>query len=123
MTNKIIVLNEAFADTIDSFKTWAERKLKGYSIGEIDVLANKVKAIGSEVEKREVLERIEDALKAARSTLSKSTNEAKRRELRLQIEVLGQLKSKAMSFNVLGEKEPSDSDEGNRREVIDLDEK
>ena len=122
MVNKIITLNESFSDTIESFQTWATRKLKGYSVGEIDHLANKVKSIDSEVEKRAALERIEDALKAARTTLSKATNESKRRELRLQIEVLTQLKSKANSFSVIDGKD-APKDDGDRREVIDLDEK
>ena len=55
-------ITESFSDIIDSFLTTAERKLTGYSIGEIDILAKAAKNVDSEVKKRDLLKRIDAAI-------------------------------------------------------------
>ena len=95
-----IILREDWEDTLTSFTTYAERKLKGFSVGEIDHLATKAKDVDSEVKKRDVLERIEDALKDARKALADTNKADKQKELRIQIQVLGELKTKVNAFKV-----------------------
>jgi ribosome maturation protein Sdo1 len=98
-------LQEEFSDMLDSWYGTVERKLKGYSTQEIDTLAKAAKEIDSEVKKRSTLERIEDALKDARIEVNKTNNADKKRELRLQIQVLGELKGKVNAFKVVEVKE------------------
>lgn len=112
------VLQEDIGDTVDNFMGYVERKLRGYSTSEIDMLAGKAKKVDSEVKKRSLLTRIEEALKDAKTALQDSKDEEKKKELRLQISVLGELKTKVNSFSVLGDKDEEKSD----RETINLDE-
>lgn len=115
-----IILEEDFKEVINSFTIYAERRLKGYSVREIDSLATKAKAVNSEVSKREVLIKVDTALKAAKEKLAKPklTDDTKK-ELRLQIQVLGELKNKVNSFKVI---EPSDEVQEKEKTVINLDE-
>lgn len=92
-------------DTVESWLATAERKLSGYSTTEIDVLAKAAKSVDSETKKRATLERIENALKDARIELNETNKADKKRELRLQIQVLGELKAKVSSFKVVEVKE------------------
>lgn len=109
-----------YKDVMDSFLSYAERKLTGYSVKEIDVLAKKAKAVDSEVKKREVLIRINDASKASKDKLANSkTTDDQRKELRLQIQVLSELKNKVNAFKVTGEEEEKEPSE---RKTLNLDE-
>lgn len=109
-----------YKDAMDSFLSYAERKLTGYSVKEIDVLAKKAKAVDSEVKKREVLIRINDASKASKDKLVNSkTTDDQRKELRLQIQVLSELKNKVNAFKVTGEEEEKEPSE---RKTLNLDE-
>lgn len=113
------ILKEDFEDTMTSFLTMATRKLKGYSVGEIDHLAKKARAVNSEVGKRDLLERINDALNDARKAL-KGAKADKQKELRTQIQVLGELKAKVSAFSVTGDAKEKEDDDKNK-EIIDLD--
>lgn len=115
------ILQEDFGDTMDSFQGWAERKLKGYSVKEIDVLANKAKHVNSEVSKRATLERIENALSDARKELATTKDSDKQRELRVQIQVLSELKSKVNSFKVTDDHDDKTEKEDDHK--INLDER
>ena len=114
------VLSEDFEDTIDSWLATAERKMTGYSVKEIDILANKAKNVDSEVKKREALEHIDDAVKDARTTMTDSkTDEKKRKGLRLQLQVLGELRSKVNSFKVVEDHDDHKKEPAHNK--IDLD--
>jgi len=116
------ILSEDFEETIDSFLAAAERKLTGYSVKEIDILASKAKHVDSEVKKREVLERIDDATKDARKALTNTkSDEKKRKGLRLQLQVLGELRQKVNSFKVVEHEEPTKHDDDKPHNKIDLD--
>ena len=106
-------------DTVESWLATAERKLSGYSTTEIDVLAKAAKSVDSETKKRATLERIENALKDARIELNETNKADKKRELRLQIQVLGELKAKVLSFKVVEVKEV----ERKYKNTINLDER
>jgi Mg2+ and Co2+ transporter CorA len=107
------IMNEEFS--YESFVSWAARKLKGYSIKEIDYLAKRVVNIDTHEEKTEVIERIRDALRAAEEELEKKQftktkcisckeDTAKRDQLKYMQEHIGILKvllSKAQSFNIV----------------------
>lgn len=115
---------EAFGDTVDSWYAYAERRLKGYSVTEIDVLAKKAKSIDSEVKKRDTLSRIDAAITDAKASLAKDgKNEEKAKELRLQLTVLAQLKTKVNAFKVVDDSEgdKGKDDEDSRSDKIDLD--
>ena len=114
------VFTEEEVDTIfGNFIAYAERKLKGYSTKEIDILANRAKKLNSEEGKRDLLSRIDAAKKAANEALQKAESGSdKYRELRLQIQVLGELNSKVKSFKITKYDEPEKKDD---RDVIDLD--
>lgn len=115
------ILVEDFGSTMDSFVSYAERKLRGYSTKEVDVLAHHAKNLQTEVEKRETLERIDNALKDARSSMAKA-KEAKKKELRLQIEVLSELKTKVTSFKVIEHPEPVEHTKA-PKDTLNLDER
>lgn len=115
------ILVEDFGSTMDSFVSYAERKLRGYSTKEVDVLAHHAKNLQTEVEKRETLERINNALKDARTAMAKA-KEDKKKELRLQIEVLTELKAKVTSFKVVEHPEPVEHTKA-PKDVLNLDER
>ena len=118
-SNIVEVLNEDYGDMIDSFISYAERRLTGYSVKEVDVLAKKAKAVDNEVDKRATLTRIEEAIKSAKEKLSNSKlTEDQRKDIRLQIQVLGELKAKVNSFKVAEDHSP----EAKERRKINLDE-
>jgi len=110
---------DSIHDTVESWLATAERKLSGYSTTEIDVLAKAAKSVDSETKKRATLERIENALKDARIELNETNKADKKRELRLQIQVLGELKAKVLSFKVVEVKEV----ERKYKNTINLDER
>jgi len=110
---------DSIHDTVESWLATAERKLSGYSTTEIDVLAKAAKSVDSETKKRATLERIENALKDARIELNETNKADKKRELRLQIQVLGELKAKVSSFKVVEVKEV----ERKYKNTINLDER
>lgn len=110
---------DSIHDTVESWLAAAERKLSGYSTTEIDVLAKAAKSVDSETKKRATLERIENALKDARIELNETNKADKKRELRLQIQVLGELKAKVSSFKVVEVKEV----ERKHKNSINLDER
>lgn len=100
-TDEEPTLYTRFTDSITNLMNIAERKLTGYSVGEIDSLAKKAKRIKSEKDKREVLAQIHSAEEKAKETLNKTKDEGKKVELKLQLQVLSELKNKVKSFNVL----------------------
>lgn len=110
---------DSIHDTVESWLAAAERKLSGYSTAEIDVLAKAAKSVDSETKKRATLERIENALKDARIELNETNKADKKRELRLQIQVLGELKAKVLAFKVVEVKEV----ERKHKSSINLDER
>jgi hypothetical protein len=116
------VLAEDFDSAMDSFTSYAERKLRGYSVKEIDVLAKAAKTIDSEVKKRETLERINNALVDARAALVKAKDTDKKKELRTQIEVLTELKTKVAAFKVVEHPEEVEHTKA-PKDVINLDER
>lgn len=108
------IMNEEFS--YESFVSWAARKLKGYSVKEIDHLAKRVINIDTHEEKTEVIERIRDALRAAEEKLEKQKekvaeikkdgkeNPVERDQLKYMQEHVGILKvllSKAQAFNIV----------------------
>jgi formyltetrahydrofolate synthetase len=104
------IMNEEFS--YESFITWATRKLKGYSVKEIDHLAKRVVNIDTHEEKTDVIERIRDAVKEANEKLAKKVEAAKdkkddevaQNEVKYMKEHLGILRvllSKAQSFNIV----------------------
>ena len=107
---KEIMLSEEFS--YESFISWATRKLKGYSVKEIDHLAKRVVNIDTHEEKTDVIERIRDALKAAKEKLEKrkeyahehKDDEVAQNDLKYMeehVEILNVLLSKAQSFNIV----------------------
>ena len=114
-------VTESFSDIIDSFLTTAERKLTGYSIGEIDILAKAAKNVDSEVKKRDLLKRIDAAITDAKKELVNTNKDDKKKDLRLQLQVLSELKNKVNSFKVTEHDEKKEDDEGNKKHRIDLD--
>lgn len=128
-----VEIHEGFGDIMDSFYGHVERRLRGYSTREADFLIKKAKKIKDETSKRDVLSRIEAALKSAREALTNAKDdEEKKRELRLQMSVLGELKAKVNAFNPLKDNEKdSDDDSTSEKEsnnkkddqvdVLDLD--
>src|SRR5690349_1854438 len=104
------VLNEEFS--YESFITWATRKLKGYSVREIDHLAKRVVNIDTHEEKTDVIERIRDAIKEANEKLVKREEAAKDKKddevvqnelkyMKEHLSILNVLLSKAQSFNIV----------------------
>ena len=108
------IMNEEFS--YESFVSWAARKLKGYSVKEVDHLAKRVINIDTHEEKTEVIERIRDALRAAEEKLEKQKekvaeikkdgkeNPVERDQLKYMQEHVGILKvllSKAQAFNIV----------------------
>ena len=104
------ILNEEFS--YESFITWATRKLKGYSVREIDHLAKRVVNIDTHEEKTDVIERIRDAIKEANEKLVKREEAAKDKKddevvqnelkyMKEHLSILIVLLSKAQSFNIV----------------------
>jgi len=85
-------LNE---DTIEGFLTWAERKLKGYSANEVDLLAKKTFNIKKESDKLAVLERINKAIKDAEEKRNDTDDDEKKELIKSHLEVLKKIKQKA----------------------------
>lgn len=110
------ILYEDIEETMNDFHHYIERKMRGYSVGQVDTLASRAKKVNSEVAKREVLDDIDDALKDAREVLADSTDDKKKRNLRMQITVLNELKSKVKSFKVVDNHE-KEKDDVERRKV------
>ena len=126
MNEDLDKVQEKFIDSIDNFINIVERRLKGYSFGEIDSLAKKAKNINSEVKKRETLKQIEDATKKAQESLKTTNDDDKKHELRLQLQSLSELKNKVNSFHVVEDpkEEKDDRIEGSpsNHRIINLDE-
>jgi 6-phosphogluconate dehydrogenase len=102
------MMNEEFS--VESFMTWATRKLKGYSVAEIDHLARRVVNIKTHEEKTDCIARIQQALREAREKMSQfeSKMDKKKEEdnqklvyMKEHLEVLNQLLSRAQGFNIL----------------------
>ena len=91
------ILFESFS--LESFTTWAERKLKGYSAGEVDHLAKKVYEINSESNKKAVIERILNAITDAKEKLKVTDDNVKKKLIHDHIEVLNKLMSYAHSYD------------------------
>jgi hypothetical protein len=100
-------------------KTFVERKIKGYSSGEVDSIVNKLKTMDSEEKKRDLLARTEAAIKDANEAKSKTTDSDKLRELTLQLEILSTLKSKISAFNVIKHVENTAEEEKRRKEELE----
>lgn len=110
-----ITLNEKLLDeefSYESFISWAARKVKGYSVKEIDHLAKIVMNIKTHEEKTDVVERIREAISSGEVTLAKAQKEYninktssdkknKVEYLKDHQEILKTLLSKASSFNII----------------------
>ena len=104
------ILNEEFS--YESFLTWATRKLKGYSVKEIDHLAKRVVNIDTHEEKTDVIERIRDAIKEGKEKLEKKKQDLEEdkesislknevKYMQEHLSILNVLLSKAQSFNLV----------------------
>lgn len=120
------VLHEEFS--YESFKTWATRKLKGYSIAEIDHLAKRAISVDTHEEKIDLLERIRDAIKESQEKLNKLSKEkaeddAARQKLQYlkdHVSILKTLESKVNAFSIidhLEEKKNAESDTSNAKHI------
>lgn len=114
---------------LDSFTSWAERKVKGYSANEIDHLATKVADLNSESQKKAVLERILNAIEDAKVKLAEAkegNNKTKEALVRDHLEVLLRLKSYALAYDPIAKAEKhkqddeNDSNIGNDHRTVDL---
>lgn len=105
-----ILLEAGFS--AESFMTWAVRKLKGYSVAEVDHLAKRAVNLESHEEKTDLLERIREAVKAnekkiasKKSEISKDPKEEKLKEelqyLQDHVSVLKTLIAKVQAFNII----------------------
>lgn len=106
-TDKII--SEEFS--WNDFKIYIDRKLKGYSHGEIDYLASKATNLNTHTDKQELLVKIYAAKDVARDKLHKTTDPNDRRELLIHMDVLKTLEGKVKAFNIVDhlEKHKEDS--------------
>jgi hypothetical protein len=118
------LMNEEFS--AESFMTWATRKLKGYSVAEIDHLAKRAVNIKTHEEKTDLIERIRDAVTAAnkklidfRKTMDKTKEVDRHKEeyLKEHLSVLQALLSRSQSFNILAhlDNEKKEQEEERRR--------
>lgn len=105
---EVFDINEGFLDKFSEVKNFIERKMKGFSTGELDHLIRKASNLSTEKEKVEVLEEIKDALYSARDKLSdlehtEKTPQVERKidGLKYHIEALNKIKMKAQSINII----------------------
>jgi hypothetical protein len=110
------ILNEDF--NYEDFKNWLVRKIKGYSVAEVDALAKKVKDIDSHESKLDTLNAINDAIKANTEAAAKTTDVNKKNYIKANIEALNLLKTKANEFSIV-DKDPVNNDEDTRVVKID----
>jgi hypothetical protein len=118
----------------ESFVSWAARKLKGYSVKEIDHLAKRVVNIDTHEEKTDVIERIRDAIKSAQAKVDKikedlqkepddTANKEQKKYMEEHLSILKVLLSKAQAFNIVdhleGKKNPPS--EGDEKKVYRID--
>jgi hypothetical protein len=130
----LVFLDESHLDeeiSWDSLSTWVERKLKGISHGEVDHLISRAKKISSYKEKRELQDRVKEAIDAAEKVRTNGDSKAKR-EAGLQLEILHKVKSTVDSYDPEkqnedrqkekeDEKKKEDDGEGQeRRHVVDV---
>lgn len=120
------ILREEFS--VESFMSWATRKLKGYSVKEIDNLARRVVHVSSHEEKTDLIERIRESERSAkksldetREKLSKDPKDVKLKEreeyLKDHIQVLSTLEGKVKTFNVIDHHEKrKDKDESDKED-------
>ena len=132
---KQIMLSEEFS--YESFISWAARKLKGYSVKEIDHLAKRVVSIDTHEEKTDVIERIREAIESGNKELEKKkeqvskdeNNEAIKNEekyMEEHLEILRVLLSKAQSFNIVSHleaKKGTGSPENKEKESYNISDK
>lgn len=71
LTTNQLQLSENFS--YDEFVSWATRKLKGYSVKDVDILAKKVVAIDSHEKKIEVIEKITEAIESVKKKIEEKT--------------------------------------------------
>jgi hypothetical protein len=108
------ILNEDF--NYEDFKNWLVRKIKGYSVAEVDALAKKVKDIDSHESKLDTLNAINDAIKANTEAAAKTTDVNKKNYIKANIEALNLLKTKANEFSIV-DKSSTDNDDSDTRVV------
>lgn len=105
-----ILLEGSFS--AESFMTWAVRKLKGYSVAEVDHLAKRAVNLESHEEKTDLLERIREAVKANEKKIASKKadiadnpkDEKLKDELQYlndHVSVLKTLIVKVQSFNII----------------------
>lgn len=92
------ILAEDFKEIMSTYINVLERKFKGYSYGEVDNIAKRASNIKTEVDKRELLNKIHAAETAAKEKLKKTKDVEVQRELKLQIQALSELKNKVSQF-------------------------
>jgi hypothetical protein len=108
------ILNEDF--NYEDFKNWLVRKIKGYSVAEVDALAKKVQNIDSHESKLDVLDAINDAIKANTEAAAKTSDVNKKNYIKANIEALNLLKTKANEFSIV-DKSSTDNDDSDTRVV------
>ena len=92
------VLHEEFS--LQYIKDYIHTKLKGYVVGDIDSIANRVANMKTDSEKRMVIDMIEEKIHHIENK-DVGNNPKKKREKELQLEVLRKLHSEASRFNVV----------------------
>jgi hypothetical protein len=126
------LLNEEFS--YESFVSWAARKLKGYSVKEIDHLAKRVVNIDTHEEKTDVIERIREAVVSGKEKVKKQKEKLDNAEndsdkdlakneynyMKEHLDILNVLLSKAQTFNIVShlEGKKGEKDEKEKREVV-----
>jgi hypothetical protein len=102
------ILNEGF--NYEDFKNWLVRKIKGYSVAEVDALAKKVQNIDSHESKIDTINEINDAIKDNNIAAAQTSDINKKKYIKLNIEALNVLKAKANEFSIVG-KTPDDNED------------
>lgn len=115
---------EDLVGIIKDISNFAERKLKGYSPGQVDRLINKASNINSEEKKASLIKEIDTAIADAKDSFksdkeSANPDQAKQDALKYQVEILTKLKEKIRGLNVIDNK--LDNIDKEHENQVDLD--
>ena len=118
-TVKNQILKEEFS--YNAFIAWAARKIKGYSVKEIDVLARGVINIKTHEEKTDIVKKIREAqnlaqakLEKEKAKLTKDSSEEEKNDVKYleeHNEILNVLMTKAQAFNIVDHLEKNKGNE------------
>lgn len=94
----------------EGFMTWATRKLKGYSVAEIDHMAKRITTISTHEEKTDCIERVQDATTAAKKEMDAFQAKMDRKKpddvnklayLKEHLSILQRLLERAKTFDII----------------------